>query len=205
MLGHHPAGRPKHKDLVDDALHENKSHTHPASGMRDFDSQLSAKAPCKTVLTVGPAPADYVTDGTAANVQIQEASDPSPRRAGPCSTSPPLSTWLAVPILVPCGHVSLVGSGWHTALARGDRVNKDAVWFSPVAGDSISRAKNADSKITLSSANQTTGSQGTHNLVAVSYPFKQLQIKRPWGNGGNFLHNGTLGSFGHHNPFINGF
>lgn len=76
--GNTPTATVKHKDLTGDDLHENKSYTHPASDMRDFDSQLSAKAPCKTVLTVGPTPADYVTDGTAANVQIQEAIDAIP-------------------------------------------------------------------------------------------------------------------------------
>lgn len=46
--------------------------------MRDFSPQLSAKALSKTVLTVGPAPADHMEDGTTDNVQFQQASETIP-------------------------------------------------------------------------------------------------------------------------------
>lgn len=65
----------KHRDLTGDDRHENKRHTHPASEISDFDAQLSAQAQSKAALTVGPAPADHVTDGTADNVHTQQAID----------------------------------------------------------------------------------------------------------------------------------
>jgi hypothetical protein len=142
----------RHSDLVGEDLHPPGPHTHPDSDLSSFAvldgryyqrasvDALLADRQYKTFVTVGSADADHITDGTADNVQIQDAID-EVAAAGGGVVHIKAGTYDIDNRIVPKDNVTIQGEGWGaTVLAGSTSLSNFAVIAR--AGDSSTPVEN---------------------------------------------------------------
>lgn len=151
--------------------------------------------------TVGTADADYITDGTADDVQIQQAID-AVETAGGGEIYLKKGTYnlsASLEIALDKG-LTITGSGYETILRVNNAVNDYAIKFVPTSEGVWASFRNFT--IQCNGANQTTGGGGIYAAGAIECLFDNIWINEPY-NYGLYLYQISDGNFGHHNRVTN--
>ncbi len=156
----------------------------------------------KSYFVVGSSDADYITDGTADNVEIQQAIAAADSAGGGTVYIKKGTYPLAASITIPSSDIALVGAGWSTILSLNNAVNDYVIKFAPSVSEFIKGVLIKDLKLACNGANQTTGGGGIYGHGAIWCVFERLWVYQPYHNG-IFLYNDNNGSFGHHNVITN--
>lgn len=150
-------------------------------------------------ITVGTSDADFITDGTDDDVQIQEAIDSLGAGGGTVFLKQGTYT-IGSPIVIGIDKgFELVGEGWDTVIVAKSGLNGNVIEFNPSANGVWCRIANL--KIDGDGGNQT-GGYNIYALGALQCLFEYLWITQPFNNG-IFCHQDGASGTGHHNRIIN--
>lgn len=150
-------------------------------------------------ITVGTADADYVTDGTDDDVQIQQAIDEIETALGGTIFIKSGTYNLSAPLVVSLGKgFAMQGEGWSTILKLNNSVNDYAIKYNPPSSGVWATFR--DFKIECNGNNQTAGG-GIYAYGALQNHFERLWINKPHTTGIYCYQDGASGT-GHHNRFI---
>jgi hypothetical protein len=160
------------------------------------------KLQSKTYVTVGFSNADYIVDGTADNVQIQEAVDAVELAGGGTVFIRAGDYDIAATINITAEHgIALVGAGWGTTLRIANNANIYAITFIPSTATTPVWTMIRDLHIHCNGGNQTAGG-GIYAQGAVESLFENIWFEEAYGEG-LFLYEMSTGNIGHNNRIIN--
>lgn len=151
--------------------------------------------------TVGYDDADYIVDGTADNVQIQQAIDACEAAGGGVVFLKKGTYNLAATLTVSLEKgFCMRGTGWSTILKVNNSSNIYAITSNPPSSGVW--AEFSDFKIDCNGDNQASAGGGIYAFGALQCLFNHLWITKPWGNGLYIYQDGAAGT-GHHSRVIN--
>lgn len=167
-----------------------------ATTAADARSNLGAQA--KSFVTVGSTDADYITDGTADDVQIQAAIDALPNGGTVFLKQGTYN--IAAPIVIATEKgLHLTGSGYGSILHAVNSLNDNIIEFNPSSAGVW--AKFSHFKIEGNCANQTAG-HGIYAAGALECIFESLWFHEVY-DYGIYLYRIASGNYGHNNKIYN--